>query len=147
MRAHVWAAIIAMAAPNQAHAQQQPGWIADKNGCRVWNSTPDPGDTVSWSGPCKDGLANGYGVLVWLLDGQLDETYVGVLTGGHYTGYGTQIWRTGATFSGSYLNDRASGWGTYRDPDGAEHSGNWVDGCLKQGTQSFAVGVPVAQCE
>ena len=147
MRAHVWAAIIAIAVLNPAHAQQEPGWIADQNGCRVWDSSPDPGATITWSGPCTDGLANGYGVLVWLVDGQLDEAYIGVLVNGHYTGYGTQIWRNGASYTGSYLDDRPSGWGTYRNPDGDVFSGDWAKGCLKHDTQRFAVGTPISECE
>ena len=147
MRAHVWAAIIAMAVLNPALAQQDRGWIADQNGCRVWNSNPGSEETITWGGPCKDGYANGYGVLVWMVDDQLDEAYVGVLVSGHYTGYGTQIWRNGATYTGSYLDDRASGWGTYRNPNGDMFSGNWVNGCLKHDAQRFAVGTPISECE
>jgi hypothetical protein len=147
MRAHVWAAAMTIAALNPAYAQQEPGWIADKSGCRVWNSSPGAGETMTWSGPCKDGLANGYGTVVWLVGRQLDEAYVGVLVNGHYTGYGIQIWRDGSSYTGNYLDDRASGWGTYRNPDGEIFSGNWVNGCLKHDAQRFAVGVPISECD
>jgi hypothetical protein len=59
MRAHVWAAAMAIAALTPAQAQQDRSWIADQNGCRVWNSNPGSEETVTWSGPCKDGYANG----------------------------------------------------------------------------------------
>ena len=42
-------------------------WIADaKTGCKVWNPRPSPGEAVRWTGSCKDGFADGKGVLEWL---------------------------------------------------------------------------------
>ena len=147
MRAHAWAAIIAMAALAPAQAQQAPGWTADRNGCRVWNSTPKSGETIIWSGRCKGGYADGYGVLVWLRDGKLIETYTGVLMGGHYTGHGTQIWDDGAIYTGDYMDDRADGPGIYRSPDGEVFSGIWEDGCFKDGRRRGAMGVPFSKCQ
>ena len=34
-------------------------WMADSKGCKVWNNNPIEGETVTWSGACKDGLAEG----------------------------------------------------------------------------------------
>ena len=34
-------------------------WIADKRGCKVVNISPQEGESITWSGECKNGLANG----------------------------------------------------------------------------------------
>jgi hypothetical protein len=111
-------------------ADAREGWIADQNGCRVWNSNITDGERVTWSGPCKDGFANGNGRLEWSLNGRVRETYTGMLTGGHYTGHGTQVWDSGDSYEGDYLNDEAHGQGTFRTKDGKTYSGKWVHGCL-----------------
>jgi hypothetical protein len=45
-----------------AHGQVSPAgtFVADpNNGCKVWNTHPLPDETVSWSGACVNGLAQG----------------------------------------------------------------------------------------
>jgi hypothetical protein len=140
MRAHVWAAIIAMAALAPAQAQQAPGWIADRNGCRVWNSIPHAGETIIWSGRCKRGYADGYGALAWLIDGKLYETYTGDMEDGHFTGHGTQIYNDGAIYTGDYMDDNLDGPGIVHTPEGDIFSGIWANHCFKgvrhRGTKS-----------
>ena len=34
-------------------------WIADKRGCKVVNIAPQEGESISWSGECKNGFAHG----------------------------------------------------------------------------------------
>lgn len=128
-----------------AASAQEPGWIADKNGCRVWDSTPVAGESVSWSGHCTDGLADGSGILVWYENGRPGETYEGTLSRGHYTGHGTQVWPGGNKYEGDYVNDQADGWGTYTFANGAAYSGKWVKGCF-QGGQHLAVGAQASDC-
>jgi hypothetical protein len=58
-------------------------WIADrKTGCRVWNSNPTAQESLSWSGRCKDGLAEGAGVVQWFRDGLPFERDEGQWQGG-----------------------------------------------------------------
>lgn len=40
-------------------------WIADKRGCKVVNIAPQEGESITWSGECKNGIANGEGTLTW----------------------------------------------------------------------------------
>ena len=107
-----------VAAPIRADAQKQIEimlhWITDSHGCKVWDSLPSANESVSWSGPCVDGYAEGKGTLSWFISGQPYGTYEGELKGGHYDGEGTQIWRTGARYTGKWKADRAHGYGTYR---------------------------------
>ena len=54
-----------------AVAGDEVTWIADSHGCKVANTFPRPGETITWSGKCKEGFADGDGVLQWFLDGKL----------------------------------------------------------------------------
>ena len=47
------------------HARSDEGYIADKNGCKIANPSPKPSETVAWSGGCKDGFADGNGIMQW----------------------------------------------------------------------------------
>ena len=71
------AAILLLAA--QAAAQTDnpkdkpatPDWITTTNKpCKVWNPNPEPNESVTWTGPCKDGYANGKGILFWTENGK-----------------------------------------------------------------------------
>lgn len=70
----------------------QKHWIADKNGCKVWNQSPGPGESITWSGPCKDGYAEGSGAVQWFTDGKPGVKYQGELVDGKYHGKGTLIY-------------------------------------------------------
>lgn len=52
-----------------AHAKELPeGFnelIRANEGCHLNNPFPKPKETVSWTGGCVDGLAEGFGVLRW----------------------------------------------------------------------------------
>jgi hypothetical protein len=52
-----------------AHGEDST-WIADANGCRVWDPNPKPNETVTWTGPCVDGFAEGQGIVQWFQDGK-----------------------------------------------------------------------------
>lgn len=43
----------------------EPNWIITDKGCKVWNPNPQPNESVTWSGECVDGKANGNGILTW----------------------------------------------------------------------------------
>ena len=118
-------------------------WITDSNGCKVWDSLPSANETVTWSGPCKDGFAEGSGTLVWFVDGRQHGIYEGEMHGGHSAGRGTQTWSTGARYEGKWQDDRADGQGTYRAADGEVCAGTWRNGCF-QGACGWTVGNP--QC-
>ena len=39
--------------------------VENKANCAVWNGEPQPNETVSWTGDCVSGKADGYGKEVW----------------------------------------------------------------------------------
>lgn len=91
-----------------AAAQDQPsppGWITATNQpCKIWNPAPQPGESVTWSGPCKEGFASGKGELRWTENGKPD-----------------------AEFDGEYANGKRNGVGVLTLPDGTRTAGEWSD--------------------
>ena len=45
-----------------SHADETQ-WITDKRGCKVANIAPQEGESITWSGECKNGVAHGEGTL------------------------------------------------------------------------------------
>ena len=89
----------------QTDKSTPPGWITATNQpCKIWNPEPQPNESVTWSGPCKDGFASGKGILRWTEDGKPD-----------------------AEFYGEYANGKRNGPGVMVTPDGQHTVGNWVD--------------------
>jgi hypothetical protein len=81
------------------------GWITATNQpCKIWNSDPQPNESVTWSGPCTDGYASGKGVLRWTENGQ---SY--------------------AEFEGEYANGKRNGAGVITTLDGQRIAGVWLE--------------------
>lgn len=161
-------AILALAFSLSAPAIALAGeWIADaKTGCKVWNPHPSAGEAVRWSGLCKDGFAEGKGVLDWLRGNSQYERDEGVWRAGRQTGEGTQIWPLGQyrgkfaeslpsgqgtltigdrRYDGAFLEGKPDGSGTLTDASG-KISGAWRGGCFNDGTRRAAIGVPLQTC-
>jgi MORN repeat len=93
------------AAQEESHAP--PRWIADaKTGCKVWDPAPEAGESVSWSGPCKAGFAEGEGTLQWFLHGKKGDRYDGGYAHGKRNGYGVVTFANGETVKGAWLDDK-----------------------------------------
>ncbi|GAB1394993.1 hypothetical protein MASR1M60_31570 [Rhodocyclaceae bacterium] len=67
-------------------------WTTDQKGCKSWNQNPGPGETITWSGQCKDGYATGKGVQQWFINGKPTDRYEGEMLNGYLHGKGTYIW-------------------------------------------------------
>lgn len=79
-------------------------------GCAINNPLPKDGESVSWSGGCVNGLADGYGVLQWYLHGKPTDRYVGEYQAGRIHGVGQYVWRDGVVHTGSWKDDRVDGF-------------------------------------
>ena len=145
-------------APPAVAQTPQPGWIADSTtGCRVWNSNPEPNETINWSGDCPDGVASGHGVLQWFKDGKVNGHFEGGLLNGRQegqgvftwpdrgryeggfskgrkTGHGVYIWVQGDRYEGEWFDDKPNGLGLLRKADGTRYKGTWTNGCYKVST-------------
>ena len=95
------ATLLLAATPANTETPAQPGWIADPaSGCRLWSDNPQPGQTVTWSGACTDGVAQGQGVAQWSGAGSLGRRYEGEIRDGKETGEGSEIFASGSRYDG-----------------------------------------------
>jgi hypothetical protein len=103
-------------------------WIADSHGCKVANTFPRPGESITWSGKCKDGFADGDGVLQWFFKGQEDDRFEGHLAMGWAEGRGALAKADGGRYVGDWKHSVQEGSGRYDAPDGSWYQGQWKDG-------------------
>jgi hypothetical protein len=124
----VFLCLMIFALPSLAQTAN-PGWIADsKTGCRVWNSSPKPRETISWSGDCKIGLAQGRGVLQWFVDGKHGNRYEGEYRGGQANGWGVYTYTDGSHYDGEWKDGRRNGRGVFTFTNGNRYEGEFKDG-------------------
>jgi hypothetical protein len=103
------AAILLLAgqAMAQGNRSAAPDWITATNQpCKIWNPEPQPNESVTWSGECKDGYASGQGVLKWTENGKPDAEYDGGYANGKRNGRGVLITPDGQRVEGVWVNDR-----------------------------------------
>jgi len=144
-----------------------PGWAADpKTGCRVWDPHPQPRQSISWSGRCIDGFAEGRGIVQWFKDALVFEKDEGEWHEGRQTGKGVQTWPTGrydgelrngepsghgvstlgdARYDGEFDRGRPHGVGMLKNSSGT-FQGVWRDGCFRDDKRKASMGVPLASC-
>jgi hypothetical protein len=114
---------------DMAPARAEPGWTFDRDkGCRIWDDNPSPGWSVTWTGPCVEGMGHGRGV-VQLYDraGVAESRYDGDLRAGRMHGYGVYVWRNGQRYDGELRNGNFHGRGTMTWPNGDRYEGLWAD--------------------
>jgi len=112
----------------QGHASDEDSWISDSDGCKVWNPQPKPKESVTWSGECRDGYAEGEGILQWMHDGKFGSRFEGTLARGKPTGKGSFFTGNGALFDGNFVEGEPSGKGVMTFADGARYEGDWSHG-------------------
>lgn len=126
-------------------ATMLPLGASAKTACRVLDSEI----AGTYSGGCKDGLAEGYG------EAKGNAEYRGGFHAGRKQGKGVKIWPSGdryegefvadrkegvgkytwsprgpsagESYTGAYLDDRRSGYGVYEWPSGDRYAGQWAD--------------------
>lgn len=137
---------------------------ADAKDCRVGHPVAGPGEELSWSGACKDGFADGPGVLVLRAGrGQPDTKYEVTLVHGEISGEGTRTasdgkyigtfkdgipdgkgyfkFLKGVQYEGDVADGRPNGVGTMVWPDRSRYDGQWKDGERDgAGHMIFAIG-------
>ena len=104
---------------------------AENQDCSVFNPNPQPAETITYVGPCVDGLAEGEGELTWhyVRYGQLTEsTYEGGFRAGKYHGYGVSIKANGSRYEGGWKDYEYHGQGTRSYANGNRYEGEWKEG-------------------
>src|SRR3954462_8225955 len=79
------AAFFSLIAP-LAQAQLSSDWVADSHGCKVANPHPQPIESISWTGACKDGYAEGPGKVLWFSQGKANGMTSGTFKRGKLSG-------------------------------------------------------------
>lgn len=148
---------------NVANAAEPPAWHGDAD-CKVAAITPQPkNDAVKWAGPCKDGYAEGQGVLTWSAPGKGDlkleatlvrgqvsgeatmsgkfGSYIGTFKHGQPHGQGFFRFADGKLYEGDVVNGKPEGTGTGLDLDRSRYDGQWKDGKRNgHGKQVYTLG-------
>jgi hypothetical protein len=121
-------------------------WLLDTDtGCRMWDWHPDAVDKVTWTGVCRAGLKDGLGIVQWSEHGESIDRFEGTFRAGVREGLGYYMWNATNWFKGSYAEDRPQGQGTAHIA-GVVFSGVWQGGCMREGSQIVAIGVPRRSC-
>jgi hypothetical protein len=150
-----------------AQAARAGDWIADRaTGCRIWNPNPATGESASWSGACRNGYAEGAGVVQWFRSGQPYERDEGSWNAGRQGGQAVQVWATGrydgevrdglphgrgllrvgeSRYRGEFSGGKPNGTGVLENARGI-FQGVWDNGCLRKGGQVAAIGIEVSSC-
>lgn len=141
-------------------------WVADtKSGCQVWDPNPQLEESVSWSGSCPQGHAEGRGTAQWSKGAVTYETDEGEWRDGRQINNGKQSWATGRyegeladgepngrgvlvvqklRYEGEFHNGKPNGFGELTAGNQIVR-GTWKDGCL-QGPRRASIGIPLSTC-
>lgn len=96
-----------------------------EHGCRIRLPRPEEGKTIRWTGPCRNGFAQGGGVLEWFRDGQPAGWVEGVFADGRLEGPARLEWEDGRAFTGRFRRGQASGPGILTFPEGHRYVGTF----------------------
>lgn len=97
-------------------------------GCRVRDSEPDKRKSIRWTGGCRNGFAQGAGLLEWFIDGEAVGWIDAVFADGRAEGPGRSGREDGQIFQGMFRRGLASGTGTLTLPDGHRYVGGFAFG-------------------
>jgi hypothetical protein len=128
-RAALAAALLGCALP-AARAQGDSHWLVDaQTGCAVYDANAHAGDTVSWSGACLDGYADGDGTAAFSSQDKVFESFTGNFARGvAQDGHVSVAWGDGWTYDGNSAHGLFNGAGTLVNDKRDRFEGNWVDG-------------------
>ena len=104
--------------------------VSQRPGCHAWSAAPQPGATVTWTGECAGGFAQGTGTLTWVWDGDR-QTETGRLVDGKTNGHWVIRFTDGTVSEGPFVDGKENGHWVWRYPDGydmEEGQGPYVDG-------------------
>ncbi len=101
--------------------------LANPPGCRFWYDYHDPGVSWAWSGACRNGVADGPGVLAATAGGGLAEL-IGAFGGGRMQGLWIVRYADGRIDRGPYVDGRKHGRWVDRYANGRVDEGSYANG-------------------
>ena len=116
-----------------------PAFLGDA-ACKVVMAAPQSQDRAQWKGPCKDGYADGDGVLELFKDGSAVARFEGRLERGMFAeGYLKSA--AGLRYEGQFKEGRRDGTGVLINAMGDRYDGAWKNGRRDgRGSQSYTLG-------
>jgi hypothetical protein len=115
--------ILGALAGASAEAQETPAWMGAP-ACRLAAVNPAPARPPSWSGPCKDGYADGKGTLEWVDAASKRYRLEAEFVAGRVPGEGTLHAPDGSVYTGTLNNGVPDGHGYLRTADGTQFEGD-----------------------
>ena len=141
--------------------------LANRPGCFFWNPVSGKNETVTWTGECKAGIAQGHGTLTFAWDGgrAADEgtirkgkqqgrwvlhvsngnEEVGAYTDGQRTGRWSIRWPDGSVGEGAMVGDDMDGEWVVRLPDGKTETRHYVKGVRAAESKSAPAAAQVCK--
>lgn len=92
--------------------------VENQPNCAVWNDNPQPKETVTWTGDCVNGRAEGHGKKTWrFLDNGTwkEDLYTGDMRSGKSHGRGVFIAASGGRYDGEWKDGKSHGHGRLTD--------------------------------
>src|SRR6185503_11750440 len=143
-------------------------WLKDGD-CALYSAGVTSGDSVTWTGRCEDGYAEGLGTATFAHDGQSQSftgifvhgvipdghvitrwgqgwSYDGETVGGRFNGAGILTTNTADRFEGVWTDGKMNGFGVLRRANGDRYAGDWKDdrpngkGELRHADGTFVAG-------
>ncbi len=111
-------------------------WIADKkSGCQIWNEYPVTNESITFSGACPNGKAEGPGEVQWFIDGRpISRTGIVKWINGQVSGYASITFENGDTLFSNSTDGKRTGKGNYTTKSGDDYKVHYdvylVDGKL-----------------
>jgi hypothetical protein len=115
--------ILGALACTPAIAQEAPAWIGAP-ACRLAAVNPAPARPPSWTGRCRDGYAEGKGVLEWVDAADQHYQLEAEFVAGRVAGEGTLHAPDGSVYTGTLSNGIPDGHGHFLQHDGTQYEGD-----------------------
>src|SRR5947207_9208206 len=106
-------------------AAAEDDYVRDQNACLV-RRVDKSVDSANWSGACKEGYADGEGILQsYRSNGRPYSRYEGGLKKGARDGRGKTTTPSGVEYVGEFHDGKRNGIGALTDSQGVKYEGTW----------------------
>ena len=134
----LWSLLLVLLATPAVAQSNQPGWAIDpRSGCKIWNAFPVSSEQLFWSGACVNDMADGKGILQWVLGGKpTPKKYDGEMREGRMNGKGVLVFTNGDKYDGEFKDGERTGRGKMTWYNRNTYDGMWQDG-LPEGRGTY----------